>query len=29
MPVLKTEILGIELEINYEKKDYDKLNDLN
>ena len=28
MPVLKTEILGIELEINYEKKDYDKLNDL-
>ena len=28
MPVLKTEILGIELEISYEKNDYDKLNHL-
>ena len=26
MPILKTEILGIDLEINYEKNDYDKLN---
>ena len=28
MPILKTEILGIELEISYEKNDYDKLNHL-
>ena len=28
MPVLKTEILGIELEISYEKNDFDKLNHL-
>ena len=28
MPILKTEILGIELEINYEKNDYDRLNHL-
>ena len=26
MPILKTEILGTELEISYEKNDYDKLN---
>ena len=26
MPILKTEILGLELEISYEKNDYDKLN---
>jgi len=25
MPILKTEILGLEIEISYEKKDYDKL----
>ncbi len=28
MPILKTEILGKELEISYEKNDYDKLNHL-
>ncbi len=28
MPILKTEILGSDLEINYEKNDYDKLNQL-
>ena len=28
MPILKTEILGRELEISYEKNDYDKLNHL-
>ena len=28
MPILKTEILGTELEISYEKNDYDKLNHL-
>ena len=28
MPILKTEILGIELEISYEKNDFDKLNHL-
>ena len=28
MPILKTEILGLELEISYEKNDYDKLNHL-
>tara|TARA_Y100001970_G_scaffold278440_1_gene384130 strand:- start:839 stop:1213 length:375 start_codon:yes stop_codon:yes gene_type:complete len=25
MPILKTEILGLEIEISYEKQDYDKL----
>ena len=28
MPVLKTEILGTDIEINYEKNEYDKLNNL-
>ena len=28
MPILKTEILGREIEISYEKNDYDKLNHL-
>ena len=28
MPILKTEILGLEIEISYEKQDYDKLNHL-
>ena len=28
MPILKTEILGTNIEINYEKNEYDKLNDL-
>ena len=28
MPILKTEILGTDIEINYEKNEYDKLNNL-
>ena len=28
MPILKTEILGTNIEINYEKNEYDKLNNL-
>ena len=28
MPILKTEILGTNIEINYEKNEYDKLNPL-
>ena len=28
MPILKTEILGTDIEISYEKNEYDKLNDL-
>ena len=28
MPILKTEILGTDIEISYEKNDYDKLNHL-
>ena len=28
MPILKTEILGINIEINYEKNEYEKLNNL-
>lgn len=28
MPILKTEILGTNIEINYEKSEYDKLNNL-
>ena len=28
MPILKTEILGTDIEISYEKNEYDKLNNL-
>ena len=28
MPILKTEILGMDIEISYEKNEYDKLNNL-